>query len=155
MTLLDFLKLPLAKSGHDFMQVHIDLLMGWVWLVPTFQSSTVEAAARNYIGSVFWDMGLPDTIVSDRDCSFTEEFWTALHKALGSTLIFGSPDHHNTSLKVKLVNWVVADVLSAFVNNWQDNWLLLMQLVEFEFNYAASQLSTGFTPFYADHSQHP
>ena len=32
---LDFLKLPVARSGHDFLQVHIDLLTGHVGLVPT------------------------------------------------------------------------------------------------------------------------
>ena len=102
------------------MQVHIDLPTGQVWLVLTFKSSTAKAAAPNFIGSVFQDVGLPDTIVSDRDCLFTVEFWTALHRALGSTLIFGSPDHHNTSSKVERVNGVVADVLRAFVNDWQD-----------------------------------
>ena len=118
---LDFLELPPAKSGPYFMQVHIDLLTGQVWLFPKFKSSTAEAAARIFIGSVYCDVGLPDTIVSDRDCRFTGEFWTALHRALGSTLIFGSLDHYNTSLKVEHVNWVVADVLHAFVNYWQDN----------------------------------
>ena len=66
MILLDFLELPPAKSGHDFMQVHIDLHTGQV------------------------------------------------------------------------------------VNYWQDDWQLLMQLVEFAINNAALPLSTGFTPFYAD-----
>ena len=59
---------------------------------------------------MFWDVGLLDTIVLDRDSWFTAKFWTALHRALGSTLIFGSPDHHNTSSKVELVN------------DQQDNW---------------------------------
>ena len=152
---LDFLELSPAKSSHDFMQVHIDLLTGRVWLVPTFKSSTAEAAARNFIGSVFRDVGLPDTIVSDRDCWLTAEFWTALHRAFGSTLIFGSPDHHNTSSKVERVNWVVADLLRAFANDRQDDWPLLTPLVEFAINDVASPLCTGFTPFYAFHGQHP
>jgi len=74
---------------------------------------------------------------------------------LGSTLIFGSPDHHNTSSKVESVNWVVADLLRAFANDRQDDWPLLTPLVEFAINDAASPLGTGFTPFYADRGQHP
>jgi len=101
---LDFLELTAARSGHDFLQVHIDLLTGRVWLVPTFKTATAETAARNYIGSVFRDVGLPDTLVSDRDTRFTSAFWTALHAALGSSLIFGSPHHHNTTSKVDRVN---------------------------------------------------
>ena len=57
---LDFIALPVAQSGHDFLQVHIDLLTGRVWLVPTFKTATAETAARNFVTSVFRDMGLPD-----------------------------------------------------------------------------------------------
>ena len=46
--------------------------------------------ARNYVGSVFRGVGLPDLLVSDRDTRFTSAFWTALHTALGASLIFGS-----------------------------------------------------------------
>jgi hypothetical protein len=88
---LDCLEMPIAQSGHDFLQVHIDVLTGRVWLVPTFKSS---AAATNFMGSVFRYVGLPDTLVSDRDTRFTSEFWTVLHAALGTSLVFGSPYHH-------------------------------------------------------------
>ena len=37
---LDFLQLPVARSCNDFLQVHIDLLIGRVWLVPTFKTAT-------------------------------------------------------------------------------------------------------------------
>ena len=86
---LDFLELPVARSGHDFLQVHIDLLTGRVWLVPTFKTATAETAARNFVASVFRDVGLPDVLVSDRDTRFTSAFWTGLHEALGASLIFG------------------------------------------------------------------
>ena len=35
---LDFLNLPVARSGHDFLQVHINLLTWHVWLVLTFKT---------------------------------------------------------------------------------------------------------------------
>ena len=49
---LGFLDLPVARSGHDFLQVHIDLLTSCVWLVPTFKTATAEIAARNFIADV-------------------------------------------------------------------------------------------------------
>jgi transposase InsO family protein len=152
---LDFMELPTAVSGHDFLQVHIDLLTGRVWLVPTFKTATAEVAARNFVGSVFRDVGLPDTIVSDRDTRFTSSFWTALHAALGASLIFGSPHHHNTTSKVERVNGVIADVLRAFAGNRSDDWPELVPLVEFAINDSASTLGSGYTPFYADRGQHP
>ena len=58
----------------------------------------------NFMASVFRSVGLPDTIVSDRDVRFTADLWTSLHSTLGSTLIFGLPHHHNTTSKVERVN---------------------------------------------------
>ena len=136
------------------MQVHVDLLTGRVWQVPTFKSATSEVEASNFISSVFRDVGLPNTVESDWDCRFTVEFWTSLHKALGSTLIFGLQEHHNTMSKVKLVNGVIADILRAFVNDRQDNWPELIPLVELAINNTAFPLGTGFTPFFADSGQH-
>jgi transposase InsO family protein len=127
---LDFLELPAARSGHDFLQVHIDLLTGRVWLVPTFKTATSETAARNFVASVFRDVGLPDVLVSDRDTRFTSAFWTGLHAALGVSLIFGSPHHHNTTSKVERVNGVIADVLRSFTGERADDWPDFVPLVE-------------------------
>ncbi len=52
---LDFLEMPIAQSGNDFLWVHIDFLTGRVWLVSTFKSvtSSESAAATNFMSSVF------------------------------------------------------------------------------------------------------
>ncbi len=71
---LDFLEMPIAQSGHDFLQVQIDFLTGRIWLVATFKSVTSLAAATNFMSSEFRDVGLPDTLISDRDTRFTSEF---------------------------------------------------------------------------------
>ena len=97
----------------------------------------------------------PDCIVSDRDTRLTGKFWPALQAALGSTLLYGSPWHHNTNAKVERVNGVIADVLRSLVNARHDDWPSLLPLVEFAINDSLSALGTGFTPFYADRGQHP
>ncbi len=99
------------------MQVHIDFLTGCVWLVLTFKSVASSAAATNFMSSVFRDVGLPDILVSDRDTRFTSEFWTALHAALSTSLIFGSPYHLNTNSRTERVNAVIADMLRCFVES--------------------------------------
>ena len=78
-----------------------------------------------------------------------------MHAALGSSLIIGSPHHHNTTSKVERVNGVIADVLRAFAGDRSDAWLELVQLVEFAINDSASTLGSGNTPFYANRGQHP
>ncbi len=75
---MDFLELPTARSGHDFLQVHVDFLTGRVWLVPTVKTAMAEIAARNFVALFFRDVGLPDVLVSDRGTCFTSAFWTGL-----------------------------------------------------------------------------
>ena len=62
---LDFLELPVARSGDDFLQVHIDPRTRRVWLVTTFKTATAETAARNFdtVAPVFRDGGLSDVLV--------------------------------------------------------------------------------------------
>jgi hypothetical protein len=149
------MELPTAVSGQDFLQVHIDLLTGRVWLVQTFKTVAAVVAARNFVGSAFRDVGLPDTIVSDRDARFTSSLWTALHAALSASLIFGSQHRHNTTSKAKRVHGVIADVLCASAGNSSDNRPELVPLVKFATNDSASTLGSGHTPLYADRGQHP
>ena len=132
------------------MQVHIRLLTVRVWLVPTTKTAAAETAAHNFISSVFGSVSLPDALVLDRYTRFTSAFWTRLHEALGASLIFGSPYHHNTVSKVEHVNGVIADVLRSFAGDRCDDWQDLVPLVEFAINNSASSLGSGYTPFYAD-----
>ena len=70
---LDFIELPVARSGHDFLKGHTDLLTGLVWLVPwpTFKTATAETAARNFVSSVFRRVG------SDRSA------WSSVFRDVG------------------------------------------------------------------------
>ena len=57
---------------------------------------------------MFRDVRVPDVLVSDRDKRFTSTFWTGLHAALGASLFYGSPHHHDTTSKAERVNGVIA-----------------------------------------------
>ncbi len=48
---LDFLELPVSSSCHDFLQVHIDPLIGRVWLILTSKTATAETAGRRATSS--------------------------------------------------------------------------------------------------------
>ena len=64
---LGFLKLHVARSGHDFLQVHIDLLTWSVWLV-RHSSQPLQRRKLNVVASVFRNVSRPDrdVLVSDR-----------------------------------------------------------------------------------------
>jgi hypothetical protein len=106
---------------------------------------------------------LTGVLVSDRDMRFTSAFWTDLHAALGASLVFGSPHHHNTTVtsKAERENGVIADVpLRSFAGERGDDLdgSELVPLIEFAINGSASTLGssyTAYTPFCAERGQHP
>ena len=115
------------RYSHDFLQVHIDLLTGRVYLVPTLRpppprrqlatSSTTSASTT-----------LLDGPARGAGCDGEK------------SLIFGSPHRHNTTSKVERVNGVIADILRPFAGERADEWPALV---------------LTHTPFYADRGQHP
>ena len=58
--------------------MHIDLLKGRVWLVPTLKAATAQSAAHNFAVSVFRDVRLPDrpdVLVSNHNLNSCGAFW--------------------------------------------------------------------------------
>ena len=135
---LKFRELLIARSCHDFLQVHIDLLTG---RRPHATSSHGCSMAR-----------LPDVLVSDRATRFTGAIWTGPARG-NASLIFGSPHHHSTTRKAERVNGVVANVWRSSASERADDWPKILRLVEFTINDSASHLGTGYTLFYPDRYQ--
>ena len=81
-----FLVLSVARFGHHFLQVHLDLLIERAWLVPTFKIATAKTATRNFVASVCDDVGLPNVLVSDHDTLYTSALWTCSHAVLSACL---------------------------------------------------------------------
>ena len=84
----------------------------------------------------------------------------AARAALGASLIFGSPHHHNTSskvVKVERVNGAISSLLRCVSCERADDWPALVALVEHasKDSDSASLLGPGFAHFYADCSLHP
>ena len=78
---LDFLDLPVARSGRDFVQVHTAQRDSWPGACGRCRPSRPPPPAPNLVGSVLRDAGLPDALVSDRDTRFAGVRWTGLHAA--------------------------------------------------------------------------
>ena len=90
---------------------------------------------------------------------FTLEFWTALHAALGTTLVFGSPHHHNTNAKTAGTRQQsgIADVLRS--SERQDDWsAIIPHLAQWSLpsmiQHRRWARSILVTPFYGDRGQH-
>ena len=81
---MDFITgLPITKSGTDSIWVIVDRLTKRNCLIPCLKTDTAEQHATRFFNEYVRYHGLPLDITSDRDSTFTAQFWQALMRILG------------------------------------------------------------------------
>ena len=112
-------------------------------------NANAEDVANCYIQNVFKLHGMPKSLVSDRDTKFTGHFWTALFKAIGTSLDMSTAFHPESDGQTERSNSTIEDYLRHFVNARQDDWVQCLPLAEFAFNSQVNA-ATGLSPFELD-----
>ena len=115
---IDFIQLPLVKDFNqiefDFVMVAIDLLSGYVVLVPCSKKGLTSArVARFLLDYIILRFGAPQSIITDQDVRFASKGWDDVMKELGinhrMTLAYRSAGHG----AVERANKAVVDILKA------------------------------------------
>ena len=114
-------------------------------LLKTTQAKELADAFIQYIWKYH---GLPISIVSDRDPTFTSRFWMALMRALEVDLSLSTAYHPRTDGQTEIVNQMLEQYLRCFVNYLQDNWIDLLYFTEFAYNNTEHS-SIKMSPYYA------
>jgi hypothetical protein len=111
---MDFIS-GLPKSGNkSVIMVVFDRLSKYAHLCALqhlFKSSTV---AQISMDQVFKLHGMPHSIVSDRDPTFTSNFWQELFKIQGTQLHLSTTYHPQTDGQTKVVNKCLETYLRCF-----------------------------------------
>lgn len=152
---MDFIMdLPVTKKGNDAIVVFVDKLTKMVHFAAT--TSQVDAPET---ADLFWEQvikhhGVPREIISDRGTQFTAKFFQHLSQQYGMRQKISSAFHPESDGQTERANRVLEDTLRHFVSPTQDDWDLLLPVVEFAVNNA-KQASTGYSPFYLNYGRHP
>ena len=93
--------------------------------------------------------GIPETIISDRDCRFTSIFWQELMKLQGSVHSLSSAFRPNTDGQSERTNRFIEDYLRNYVHASQNNWVELLYSAEIAYNSRRHD-SIKMSPFEAD-----
>lgn len=142
------------SNGKNSILVVIDRLTKARHLIPCNEDTSARDLADLFVQNVWRLHGLPDTITSDRGSLFASEFWTQVCKRLGIQPRLSTAFHPETDGQTERSNAQFEAYLRAYVNYLQDDWAHYLPMAEFVANNTVSE-STGVTPFYANHGQHP
>jgi len=147
--------LPATERGHTAILTVVDRLSRAALFIPCAYNSSASAIARLFFDNVFRHFGMPTVIVSDRDPRFTSHFWQHLTDLFGIKRSMSTAYHPQTDGLAERANRTIEDMLRCFVDRDQPNdWDLFLTPLEFAYNNSVNP-STGYTPFYLLHGQHP
>ena len=144
---MDFIvKLPLSNgfdsvltiTDHDCTQAAI--------LVPCNETITAEGVAKLYLEHVFKCVGLPKTLIHNRDTRFMSSFTVKMCQALGIRQNASTVFHPRTNGQSERTIQKLEQFLHFYSNAKQDNWAHFLLLAEFAFNSWHNE-STKKSPF--------
>jgi transposase-like protein len=94
-------------GGHVYMLVAVDKFTKWVEAAPvTTQDST---AAINFIRSIVFRFGVPQSIITDNGTNFTSKEFKNYCEGMGIKLKFASVAHPKTNRQVEKANGLICN----------------------------------------------
>ncbi|GAB5489762.1 MAG: hypothetical protein Pars2KO_33320 [Parasphingorhabdus sp.] len=142
------------SQGYTAVAVFVDRLTKYVRFAPCNKEITAEQYAQLFMEYVFRHFGLPEVIVSDRDPRFTSHFWKELFRLLHTKLRMSTAYHPQSDGQSEVSIRTFENFLRPYVEDNPTGWYQLLPLMEFAANNARNA-STGYTPFFLLHGQHP
>jgi hypothetical protein len=145
---LDFIEgLPLSH-GFSVILVVVDRLTKYGHFIALAHPYTAARVAQLFLANIFKLHGMPTTIVSDRDPTFTSSFWWELFQLQGINLAFSSAYHPQSDGQTEALNKCLETYLRCYASAKPEEWSQWLPLAEWWYN-ASHHSSTGFTPFEA------
>jgi transposase InsO family protein len=143
---LDFIEgLPLSL-GFSVILVVIDWLTKYGHFIALAHPYTTAMVAQIFLANIFKLHGIPTTIVSDRDPTFTSSFWQEFFQLQGITLAFSSTYHPQSDSQTEVLNKCLETYLRCYAGTKPKEWSQWLPLAEWWYNTCHHSF-TGFTPF--------
>lgn len=121
-------------------------LSGFTRIIPVLQSDTAEKTGNQFFSGWIASFGLPASIISDRDKTWTSRFWKSLMSKLSIDFHMSLAFHPQADGHSERTNKTVGQILWTFTSKRQGRWLEFLPSVEFAIN-SAINVATGMSPF--------
>jgi hypothetical protein len=151
---MDFI-VGLPKLGNkSVIMVVVDRLSKYAHLCSLQHPFTTSTMAQIFMDHIFKLHGMPHSIVSDRDPTFTNNFWQELFRLQGTQLHLSTTYHPQTDGQTEVVNKCLETYLRCFSSERKNQWAQWLPLAEWWYN-TSYHTTTCMTPFEAVYGQNP
>jgi hypothetical protein len=151
---MDFI-VGLPKSGNkSVIVVVIDCLSKYAHLCALQHPFTTSIMAQLFMDQVFKLHGMPHSIVSDHNPTFTNNFLQELFKLQGTQLHLITTYHPQIDGQTEFVNKCLETYLRCFASKKKNQWDQWLPLAEWWYN-TSYHTTTRMTPFEAIYGQNP
>lgn len=144
--------LPTTKRGHAYILLFTDHLTKWVEI---FAAERAEnKVGRLLVEGIICKHGVMNQLISDRGTSFVSEVITEVYKLFKIRKIHTSAWHSQANGQTKRFNKPLANMLSAYCDENQQNWDLHLPYVSFAYN-SAVHFTIKVSPYKAMYGREP
>jgi hypothetical protein len=151
---MDFI-VGLPKSGNKLViMVVVDHLSKYAHFCALQHPFTTTIVAQLFMDQVFKIHGMPHSIVSDRDPTFTSNFWQEIFNPQGTQFHLSTTYHPQTDGQTEVVNKCLETYLRCFASERKNQWAQWLPLAEWWYN-TSYHTTTRMTPFEAVYGQNP
>lgn len=128
-------------KAYSVIYVAMDKLSKYGHFLPLKGNFTSQIVAENFMQYIVKLQGIPKTIVSDCDKTFTNKFWNHLFTKMGTTLSISTAYHPKTDGQTKVLNKHIEHYLRYFVLDNPKSWTELLPWAEL---FYITSFHTGF-----------
>jgi hypothetical protein len=134
--------------------VVVDRLSKYGHLCSLQHPFTTSTITQCFMDQVFKLHGMSYSIVSDRDPTFTSNFWQELFKLQGTQLHLRTTYHHQNDGQSEIFNKCLETYLRCFASERKNQWAQWLPLIEWWYN-TSYHTATHMTPFEVVYGQNP
>jgi transposase InsO family protein len=119
---VDFKSCPESKAGHNIVAIFVDRLSKRLITIPVRDTITAKQLVPLFLLYVVRQVGIPETIISDRGPQFISDFWNEFCTRIGTKLRLSTANHPQTDGQTEIVNQYFDQRLRPYINYYQDDW---------------------------------
>jgi hypothetical protein len=133
------------RNGNDSVLNIVDRFNKWAVVIPCSKQMSTPDLIKVLYNRVFSWIGLPGSIIGDRDSRLTASQMRALCKALAIRLKLSVAYHPQTDGSTEVLNKTLLTALRGFSNAYHTNWSKVLPELLYAYHNTI-HTSTGFTP---------